>query len=105
MYTANTMAALIETLGMTLPFSSTNPAKSDEKQREAASVGEYMKTLLALDIKPSDIMTREAFEDAITVVMALAVQPMLMHLIAMARTVGIDLTQDDFQKLFLTVHL
>ena len=100
MYTANTMAAAIETLGMTLPFSSTNPAKSDEKQREAASVGEYMKTLLALDIKPSDIMTREAFEDAITVVMVLGGSTnAVLHLIAMARTVGIDLTQDDFQAI------
>jgi dihydroxy-acid dehydratase len=85
---------------MTLPFSSTNPAKSDEKQREAASVGEYMKTLLALDIKPSDIMTREAFEDAITVVMVLGGSTnAVLHLIAMARTVGIDLTQDDFQAI------
>ena len=100
MYTANTMAAAIETLGMTLPFSSTNPAKSDEKQREAASVGEYMKTLLARDIKPSDIMTREAFEDAITVVMVLGGSTnAVLHLIAMARTVGIDLTQDDFQAI------
>ena len=100
MYTANTMAAAIETLGMTLPFSSTNPAKSDEKQREAASVGEYMRTLLARDIKPSDIMTRKAFEDAITVVMVLGGSTnAVLHLIAMARTVGIDLTQDDFQAI------
>lgn len=100
MYTANTMAAAIETLGMSLPFSSTNPAKSDEKQREAASVGEYMKTLLARDIKPSDIMTREAFEDAITVVMVLGGSTnAVLHLIAMARTVGIELTQDDFQAI------
>lgn len=100
MYTANTMAAAIETLGMSLPFSSTNPAKSDDKQREAASVGEYMKILLARDIKPSDIMTREAFEDAITVVMVLGGSTnAVLHLIAMARTVGVDLTQDDFQAI------
>lgn len=100
MYTANTMAAAIETLGMSLPFSSTNPAKSDEKQREAASVGEYMKILLARDIKPSDILTREAFEDAITVVMVLGGSTnAVLHLIAMARTVGVDLTQDDFQAI------
>src|SRR5271154_5512679 len=71
MYTANTMAAAIEALGMSLPYSSSNPALSDEKQKECAAIGKTIKLLLEKDIKPKDIMTREAFENAITVVMVL----------------------------------
>src|SRR6188474_2842729 len=68
MYTANTMASAIEALGMSLPYSSSNPALSEEKQKECASVGAAIKLLLEKDIKPLDIMTWKAFENAITVI-------------------------------------
>src|SRR5678810_1120277 len=71
MYTANTMASAIEALGMSLPNSSSNPALSKDKQKECASVGAAIKLLLEKDIKPKDIMTRKAFENAITVIMVL----------------------------------
>jgi dihydroxy-acid dehydratase len=100
MYTANTMASAIEALGMSLPNSSSNPAVSEEKQKECAAIGEAIKVLLQKDIKPKDIMTRKAFENAITVVMVLGGSTnAVLHLIAMARSVGIDLTIDDFQKI------
>lgn len=100
MYTANTMAAAIEALGMSLPYSSSNPALSDEKQKECIDAGKAIKLLLQKDIKPSDIMTRKAFENAITVIMALGGSTnAVLHLIAMARSVDIKLTQDDFQTI------
>jgi dihydroxy-acid dehydratase len=100
MYTANTMACAIETLGMSLPYSSSNPALSEDKQKECAAVGEAIKLLLEKDIKPRDIMTREAFENAITMVMVLGGSTnAVLHLIAIARTIGVELTQDDFQKI------
>ncbi len=100
MYTANTMASAIEALGMSLPNSSSNPALSEDKQKECAAVGEAIKLLLEKDIKPKDIMTREAFENAITVVMVLGGSTnAVLHLIAMARSVDIDLTIDDFQNI------
>lgn len=100
MYTANTMASAIEALGMSLPYSSSNPALSEDKQKECAAVGAAIKILLEKDIKPKDIMTREAFENAITIVMVLGGSTnAVLHLIAMARTIGINLTQDDFQKI------
>src|SRR4029077_12823043 len=71
MYTANTMATAIEALGMSLPFSSSNPALSEEKQRECEAAGKAIRLLLEKDIKPSDIMTEKAFENAITVIMIL----------------------------------
>ncbi|MDR0200283.1 MAG: dihydroxy-acid dehydratase [Streptococcaceae bacterium] len=99
MYTANTLASAIETLGMSLPYSSTNPAASQDKQDECDSVGDYIKILLEKDIKPSDIMTREAFLDAITVVMVLGGSTnAVLHLLAMANTIGVPLELDDFQK-------
>ncbi len=98
MYTANTMASAIEALGMSLPNSSSNPALSKEKQTECASVGDAIKLLLEKDIKPKDIMTSEAFENAITVVMILGGSTnAVLHLIAMAKSVDVKLTQDDFQ--------
>jgi dihydroxy-acid dehydratase len=98
MYTANTMACAIEALGMSLPYSSSNPALSEEKQKECAAVGEAIKLLLEKDIKPRDIMTRKAFENAITVVMILGGSTnAVLHLIAMAKSVDVPLTQDDFQ--------
>ena len=98
MYTANTMAAAIEALGMSLPFSSSNPALSDEKQKECAEAGKAIRLLLEKDIKPSDIMTRKAFENAITVIMVLGGSTnAVLHLIAMAKSVNVKLSQDDFQ--------
>jgi len=100
MYTANTMASAIEALGMSLPNSSSNPALSEEKQKECAAVGAAIKLLLEKDIKPRDIMTRKAFENAITVIMVLGGSTnAVLHLIAMAKSVGVELTQDDFQKI------
>lgn len=98
MYTANTMASAIETLGMTLPGSSTNPAVSKAKELECLAAGGAIKNLLKLDLKPSDIMTRQAFEDAMTVIMITGGSTnAVLHLIAMADAVGINLTIDDFQ--------
>jgi dihydroxy-acid dehydratase len=100
MYTANTMATAIEALGMSLPRSSSNPALSEDKQDECEAAGKAIRLLLEKDIKPRDIMTREAFENAITVVMILGGSTnAVLHLIAMAKSVGVKLTQDDFQTI------
>jgi dihydroxy-acid dehydratase len=100
MYTANTMASAIEALGMSLPYSSSNPALSEEKQKECIAAGKAIKILLIKDIKPKDIMTREAFENAITVIMVLGGSTnAVLHLIAVAKSVGVALTQDDFQTI------
>ena len=100
MYTANTMASAIEALGLSLPNSSSNPALSEDKQKECAAVGAAIKVLLEKDIKPRDIMTRKAFENAITVIMVLGGSTnAVLHLIAMAKSVDIPLTQDDFQAI------
>ncbi|MDQ6842896.1 MAG: dihydroxy-acid dehydratase [Bacteroidota bacterium] len=100
MYTANTMASAIEALGMSLPNSSSNPALSKDKQKECASIGDAIKILLEKDIKPKDIMTRAAFENAITVVMILGGSTnAVLHLIAMAKSVDVKLSQDDFQMI------
>jgi len=100
MYTANTMASAIEAMGMSLPYSSSNPALSDEKKKECEEAGKALRLLMEKDIKPSDIMTRKAFENAITVIIALAGSTnAVLHLLAMARTAGIPLTQDDIQAI------
>jgi dihydroxy-acid dehydratase len=100
MYTANTMAAAIEALGMSLPYSSSNPALSEEKKAECLAAGKAIRLLLEKDIKPSDIMTRKAFENAITVIMVLGGSTnAVLHLIAMAKSVGVAVTQDDFQTI------
>ncbi|WP_121354547.1 dihydroxy-acid dehydratase [Flavisolibacter nicotianae] len=100
MYTANTMAAAIEALGMSLPYSSSNPAISPEKKEECLAAGKAIRNLLEKDIKPKDIMTRKAFENAITVIMVLGGSTnAVLHLIAMAKSVDVDLTQDDFQAI------
>jgi dihydroxy-acid dehydratase len=100
MYTANTMASAIEALGMSLPYSSSNPAVSKEKQNECVAAGEAMRLLLEKDLKPSEILTRSAFENAITLAIALGGSTnMVLHLIAMARTVGVDLSLSDFQRI------
>ncbi|MFN8252928.1 MAG: dihydroxy-acid dehydratase [Ferruginibacter sp.] len=99
MYTANTMASAIEALGMSLPYSSSNPATSDEKNKECLEAGRAIKVLLEKDIKPKDIMTRKAFENAIKVIMVLGGSTnAVLHLVAMAKSVNVDLTIDDFQK-------
>lgn len=98
MYTANTMASAIEALGMSLPYSSSNPALSDEKQKECLDAGKAIKLLLEKDIKPKDIMTRKAFENAITMVMVMGGSTnAVLHLLAMAKSVDVTLNQDDFQ--------
>jgi dihydroxy-acid dehydratase len=100
MYTANTMSSAIEALGMSLPFSSSNPAKSKEKAEECEAAGKAIKQLLTLDLKPRDIMTKRAFENAITVIIALGGSTnAVLHLIAMARSVNVSITQDDFQRI------
>jgi dihydroxy-acid dehydratase len=98
MYTANTMACAIEALGMSLPYSSSIPAEDPAKLDECVRSGEAIKTLLERDLKPRDIMTRDAFENAMTIVMALGGSTnAVLHLIAIARSVGVELTIDDFQ--------
>lgn len=100
MYTANTMAIAVEALGMSLPFSSSNPAISEAKQKECQSVAHYMKHLLQENIKPSDIMTFKAFENAITVLIALGGSTnAVLHIIAMAHSVGVKVTPEDFQRI------
>jgi dihydroxy-acid dehydratase len=100
MYTANTMASAIEALGMSLPYSSSNPALSEEKKNECLAAGAAIRNLLEKDIKPRDIMTRKAFENAIVTIMILGGSTnAVLHLIAMARSVDVPLTQDDFQAI------
>jgi dihydroxy-acid dehydratase len=98
MYTANTMASAIEALGMSLPYSSSTPAEDPRKLEECFAAGAAVRRLLELDLKPRDIMTREAFENAMVVVTALGGSTnAVLHLIAMARAVGVRLGLDDFQ--------
>jgi len=100
MYTANTMSSAIEALGMSLPYSSSNPALSEAKKKECLDAGKAIKNLMEKDIKPKDIMTRAAFENAITLVIALAGSTnAVLHLIAMAKSVDVSLTQNDFQQI------
>ncbi|HAH54062.1 MAG TPA: dihydroxy-acid dehydratase [Flavobacterium sp.] len=100
MYTANTMASAIEALGMSLPYSSSNPAVSQDKLKECEDAGKAIRILLEKDIKPKDIMTRKAFENAITIVAVLGGSTnAVMHLIAMAHSVDIEITLDDFQAI------
>ncbi|HVC93347.1 MAG TPA: dihydroxy-acid dehydratase [Pirellulales bacterium] len=99
MYTANTMASAIEAMGMTLPYSSSIPAVDPAKLDECHRAGAAIRVCLERDLKPSDIMTRRAFENAMVVVMALGGSTnAVLHLIAMARAVGVELSIDDFQK-------
>jgi dihydroxy-acid dehydratase len=100
MYTANTMAAAIEALGMSLPYSSSNPALSEAKQQECKDAGKAIRLLLEKDIKPKDIMTRKAFENAIALIMVLGGSTnAVLHMIAMAKSVDVSITQDDFQTI------
>jgi len=99
MYTANTMASAIEAMGMSLPYSASRPAESSQKLDECAQVGTAIRRLLEKDIKPRDIMTRQAFENAMIVTSALGGSTnAVLHLIAMARAVSVNLGIDDFQR-------
>jgi dihydroxy-acid dehydratase len=98
MYTANTMATIIEALGMSLPYSSSNPATSEEKNEECLAAGQALRKLLEMDLKPSDIMTRKAFENAMVVLTVLGGSTnATLHLLAMAHAVGVELKLSDFQ--------
>jgi dihydroxy-acid dehydratase len=100
MYTANTMSTAIEALGMSLPYSSSYPALSAEKAEECKAAGKAIKILLERDLKPRDIMTKEAFENAISTVMILGGSTnAVLHLIAMSKSVGVKITQEDFQRI------
>ena len=100
MYTANTMASSIEALGMSLPGSSSQDAVSTDKKHDCQNAGAAIKNLLDLDIKPSDIMTKKAFENSIAVVIALGGSTnAVLHLLAMAHSIGIDLDLDDFTRI------
>ncbi|MFL2714773.1 MAG: dihydroxy-acid dehydratase [Gammaproteobacteria bacterium] len=100
MYTANTMASAIEALGMSLPGSSSQDAVSTLKNQDCIDAGKAIMHLLENDIKPSDIMTREAFENAITIVIALGGSTnAVLHLLAMAHSIGVKLTLDDFTEI------
>ncbi|HET6568270.1 MAG TPA: dihydroxy-acid dehydratase [Rhodothermales bacterium] len=98
MYTANTMACAIEAMGMSLPYSSSTPADDPQKLAECVVAGHAVLNLMEMDLKPRDVMTRQAFENAMVVVMALGGSTnAVLHLIAMARAVDVPLTMDDFQ--------
>lgn len=100
MYTANTMASAIEAMGMSLPYSSSNPAVSPEKEAECIQAGIAIRHLLEADILPSQIMTKAAFENALTVIMALGGSTnAVLHMLAMAKAVEIPLSLDDFQRI------
>jgi dihydroxy-acid dehydratase len=100
MYTANTMASAIEALGMSLPRSSSNPAETEAKLDDCLDAGKAVMNLLDKGIFPKDIMTKKAFENAITVVMALGGSTnAVLHLLAMAHTVDVDLDLDDFERI------
>src|SRR5882672_72857 len=99
MYTANTMASAIEALGMTLPYSSSTPAEDPQKLEECLKAGAAVRRMLELDLKPRDIMTRAAFENAMVIVTVLGGSTnAVLHLLAMAHEVAVPLTIDDFQS-------
>jgi len=100
MYTANTMASAIEAMGMSLPYNSSNPAVSPNKKSECARVGKAIRNLMEKNILPRDIMTKEAFENAITLITVLGGSTnAVLHIIAMAKSVNVDITLDDFQRI------
>ena len=99
MYTANTMSSAIEALGMSLPYSSSNPAESKNKVFETQTIGKSIYNLLKEDIRPKDIMTRKAFENALSIIMVLGGSTnAVLHIIAMANSVGVEVNLDDFQN-------
>lgn len=98
MYTANTMASAIETMGMSLPFSSSIPATAKEKLKECERAGKAIRNLLELDLKPLDIITKKSIENAVTMIIALGGSTnAVMHMMAIARSASVDFTIDDFQ--------
>ena len=100
MYTANTMASAIEAMGMSLPYSSSTPAEDPRKLDECFQVGEAIRVLLEKDLKPRDIMSRQAFENAMVITIALGGSTnAVLHMIAMAKAAGVELTIDDFQNI------
>ncbi|EGW31164.1 uncharacterized protein SPAPADRAFT_63078 [Spathaspora passalidarum NRRL Y-27907] len=100
MYTANTMASAAEVMGMTLPYSSSAPAVSKEKEYECSIVGDAIKNLLQLDLKPRDILTKKSFENAIAYIIATGGSTnAVLHIIAIASSVDIEITVDDFQRI------
>lgn len=100
MYTANTMSSAIEAMGMSLPSSASNPAESDDKKQETYRVGQAVRHLLEVDLKPKEIMTKEAFENAIRIIMILGGSTnAVLHLIAMAKSVDVPIGLDDFQRI------
>lgn len=100
MYTANTMACAIEAMGLSLPFSSSNPAESSEKQKECQSIGSAVKKLLKLDLKPSDILTKQSLENAFTLVTILGGSTnAVLHFIAIAKAANIEFNLNDFQRI------
>ena len=100
MYTANTMSSAIEAMGMSLPYSSSNPAESKEKQNECLEIGKAIKLLLEKDIKPSDIITKKSLENAFTLVTVLGGSTnAVLHLIAISKSAKVDFTFDDFQRI------
>lgn len=100
MYTANTMASAIEAMGMCLPYNSSYPAITDDKRADCLRVGAAIRHLMEKDIKPRDIMTREAFENAIRLITVLGGSTnAVLHLLAIAKAVGVKLTIDDFQAI------
>ncbi|WP_224768242.1 dihydroxy-acid dehydratase [Metabacillus idriensis] len=104
MYTANTMASAIEAMGMSLPGSSSNPAESEYKENDCYEAGQAVYRMLEQDIYPKDIMTKKAFENAITVVMALGGSTnAILHLMAIAHSIDVDLSLDDFVRIQKTV--
>ena len=100
MFTANTMASAIEVMGMSLPYSSSNPAESSEKVAECLNAGASLRSLLEKNLRPRDILTRKSFENAITLAIVLGGSTnVVLHLLAIARTLQLDLTVDDFQEI------
>jgi dihydroxy-acid dehydratase len=100
MYTANTMSSAIEAMGLSLPYSSTNPATSAEKKQECQDAGEYIKHLLAEDIKPKDIVSKKSLENAVRVAVALGGSTnAVLHILAIAKTAEIDFTLEDFKRI------
>ncbi|MDF2159001.1 dihydroxy-acid dehydratase [Algoriphagus sp. CAU 1675] len=100
MYTANTMSSAIEAMGMSLPYSSSNPANSAEKLKECQEANKYMRVLLEKDIKPKDIVTRKSIENAVTVAIALGGSTnAVLHILAIAKTAGVDFTLEDFKAI------
>jgi dihydroxy-acid dehydratase len=100
MYTANTMSSAIEALGMSLPYSASNPANSPEKLQECQAVNHYLRILLEMDLKPKDIVTRKSIENAVRVAIALGGSTnAVLHLLAIARTAGVNFTLQDFKEL------